>query len=305
MLTNFIDADGQGKSFDRRVFKSANDKLVEFSKMQNAWGVSLSVLKQTASGQPCTEFQTFQAASILKNKMMFDFAALKQQHGYNDQQVILELRTNLLQILSQLTQPATLAPTFIINTLAIALAYFIIHTHQSWNTIIQDLAGCLSSNVDSVSCLLQVLQYMANDCDNESIVIEDSIKRAFYRFMDDVSRDLVFKQILEQWSLKINQEPASEKLVRMRRQLCNTFYCWIKLRLPESLFANLVMDCPALMALVFDELSSTNVDNAEIAAKTIVELLVLSANIDMFGSIKEYIAGHVEKLLAVASTAIQ
>lgn len=46
---------------------------------------------------------------------------------------------------------------------------------------------------------------MANDCDNESIVIEDSIRRNFYKFMDSVSRHLVFQQILEQWSQKISQ----------------------------------------------------------------------------------------------------
>jgi hypothetical protein len=29
---------------------------------------------------------------------------------------------------------------------------------------------------------------MANDCDNESIVIEDSIRKEFYIFLDSVSR---------------------------------------------------------------------------------------------------------------------
>jgi len=46
----------------------------------------------------------------------------------------------------------------------------------------------LSTNEDAATCLLQVLKYMANDCDNESIVIEDSIRRNFYRYMDSVSR---------------------------------------------------------------------------------------------------------------------
>ena len=45
--------------------------------------------------------------------------------------------------------------------------------------------------------MLQVLKYMANDCDNDSIVIEDSIRRAFYQTMDSLSRELVFKGILD------------------------------------------------------------------------------------------------------------
>ena len=35
----------------------------------------------------------------------------------------------MLQILSSLTNQQTLAPTFILNTLAIAVAYLEIHTH--------------------------------------------------------------------------------------------------------------------------------------------------------------------------------
>ena len=47
---------------------------------------------------------------------------------------------------------------------------------------------------------------MANDCDNESIVIEDSIRKAFYRYLDSVSRHKVIKQILDHWSARISQE---------------------------------------------------------------------------------------------------
>jgi hypothetical protein len=74
---------------------------------------------------------------------------------------------------------------------------------------------------------------MANDCDNESIVIEDSIRKAYYKYLDSVSQDKVFKQILDTWSMKINQEPASTKLDKFKYQIIDTFYCWIKLRLPE------------------------------------------------------------------------
>lgn len=108
-----------------------------------------------------------------------------------------------MQILSHLTQPATLAPSFILNTISIALAYFIIHTHQSWTTVIEDMTAYLSTNIDQVSCMMQVLKFMANDCDNDSIVIEDSIRKTFYKYMDGLSRVKVFKQILDFWALKI------------------------------------------------------------------------------------------------------
>ncbi len=55
--------------------------------------------------------------------------------------------------------------------------------------------------------MLCVLKYMANDCDNETIVIEDSIRRLFYKAMDGIAREKVFKGVLDQWSFKISQEP--------------------------------------------------------------------------------------------------
>lgn len=85
---------------------------------------------------------------------MFDFVALRQANGSNHEQVTLQLRTTLLQIISHLTQPETLAPAFILNTLSIAMAYLIIHTHQGWPTMIGDIAACLSNNMDQVSCML-------------------------------------------------------------------------------------------------------------------------------------------------------
>jgi len=86
------------------------------------------------------------------------------------------------------------------------LAYLTIHTHDVWPTIIEDITACLSDSIESALVLLQVLKYMANDCDNESIVIEDSIRKAFYKYLDSVSGEKVFKQILDHWSARISQE---------------------------------------------------------------------------------------------------
>jgi len=47
---------------------------------------------------------------------------------------------------------------------------------------------------------------MANDCDNESIVIEDSIRSEYYKFLDNSSRQKVFKAILNHWASRIVEE---------------------------------------------------------------------------------------------------
>lgn len=43
---------------------------------------------------------------------------------------------------------------------------------------------------------------MASECDNDSIVIEDSIRQNFYVFMDKVAFQ-VFDQVFNQWAQKI------------------------------------------------------------------------------------------------------
>ncbi len=70
----------------------------------------------------------------------------------------------------------------------------------------EDLVSCLSGSYEQACCMLCVLKYMANDCDNETIVIEDSIRRLFYKAMDGIAREKVFKGVLDQWSFKISQE---------------------------------------------------------------------------------------------------
>jgi len=67
--------------------------------------------------------------------MMYDYAALKSQHG-NQVQLLEEMRTQLLAAVSKLSQQDNLAPRFILNTISTALAYFTIHTHQHWMTAV-------------------------------------------------------------------------------------------------------------------------------------------------------------------------
>lgn len=48
-----------------------------------------------------------------------------------------------------------------------------------------------------------VLKYMADYCDNDSIVIEESIRTSFFNFLDHIS-PLVFDSIFNLWAMKIN-----------------------------------------------------------------------------------------------------
>ena len=64
------------RTFQRSIFRLADQKLVEFSKQPQAWQVVFEVLKNSAALDDQT---VFQAASILKNKVMYDFVAFRMQ----------------------------------------------------------------------------------------------------------------------------------------------------------------------------------------------------------------------------------
>ena len=64
------------------------------------------------------------------------------------------------------------------------------HLNMHWEGFVEHLTNELSENVDHVTALLLILKYMADICDNDSIVIEDSIRQSFYTFMDNVAQQI-------------------------------------------------------------------------------------------------------------------
>ena len=58
----------------------------------------------------------------------------------------------------------------------------------------------LSETEEQASCLLSTLRYMANDCDNDSIIIEDSVRGSYFTFLDNSARVNVFQNILDAWA---------------------------------------------------------------------------------------------------------
>ena len=51
---------------------------------------------------------------------------------------------------------------------------------------------------------------MAEDCDNEQIVVEESVKESYYNLLDSHAREHVFKNIFNQWALNIPTLQANQ-----------------------------------------------------------------------------------------------
>ena len=137
------------------------------------------------------------------------------------------------------------APRFILNVLCTALAYLTIHTHLVWPNLISDITQAFSGDIEQAFCLLRILKYMAEDCDNEQIVVEESMQESFYKFLDAHAREHIFKNIFNQWALNIptllsNQTADQSKVTFLQNRVMDTFLAWIRLALPAEVFENLL-----------------------------------------------------------------
>ena len=180
------------------------------------------------------------------------------------------------------------------NLLCTALAILIMHIQESWHDFVDHLSSELSDSVDHVTCLLLILKYMASDCDNDSIVIEDSVRQNFFNFLDSIA-SLVFDQIFNAWAQKMvaggfgqisrtggigasksEQDRETLKLQKMRSKLVEAFYYWIKLKLPDPVYEGLVKNNSELLQLVFQELENNSDENMENATNCVIELIHVS-----------------------------
>ena len=177
---------------------------------------------------------------------MFDFSVFRMNLDPNQaSQILLELCHKLVQIISNLCSPTFRsgkpAPRFILNVLCTALSYFTIQTHQIWPNLVTDITQAFSQDIEHAFCLLRILKYMAEDCDNEQIVVEESLKESFYNYLDSHARTHVFKNIFNEWatnipSLAANQNLDSNKVTFLKNRLMDTFLAWIRLALPVEVF---------------------------------------------------------------------
>lgn len=93
-------------------------------------------------------------------------------------------------------------PQHILNSLCTALAICSMHMKEGWSDFVDTLIHEFSDSVDHAICLLMIIKYMASDCDNDSIVIEDSMRREFFQFLDDISPQ-VFEQVFNAWAANL------------------------------------------------------------------------------------------------------
>jgi Exportin 1-like protein len=90
-------------------------------------------------------------------------------------------------------------PSHLLNSLCTALAICTMHMRNSWENVLEVFLHEFSDSVDHAICLLITLRYMASDCDNDSIVIEDSLRQEYFQYLDEIAPS-VFEKVFNTWA---------------------------------------------------------------------------------------------------------
>lgn len=65
------------------------------------------------------------------------------------------------------------------------------------------LATGLQDSADEVIQLLSIVRYLASEVDDESIVIEQSIRESFFDYIDAIA-NTIFTDVLDHWAKRLS-----------------------------------------------------------------------------------------------------
>ena len=112
----------------------------------------------------------------------------------------MSLKDNLMNVIKSFC--ALNQKKFIMENLCIGMSYIIFHTHRVWNNLIGELISMLSTNIEEANCLVTIMGYMASECEDEGIVIEESLRESFFDYIDQIC-DVIFTNIFGSLSTKL------------------------------------------------------------------------------------------------------
>jgi hypothetical protein len=139
----------------------------------------------------------------------------------------------------------------VLKNICMGLAYIVFHMHQAWPTLIQDLISQLSNSIQEATCLLIVIRYIASECENENVVIEESLRESFFQFIDTQTQ-VVFKDVFDKWALQLmNMDKKQHEVRTLKKDIMSAFYEWIKLKLPKEVLVMLSDVSPNLLQMIF------------------------------------------------------
>ena len=146
---------------------------------------------------------------------------------------------------------------------------------------------------------------MASECEDDGIVIEESLRESYFDFIDIICDD-VLQHIYNQWSTKLITTGADQvdkmDLIILKDSIVYGFYKWIQLRLPDQTIIDLPTKNNGTLELVFMQLNQTGYsqqeeDSVTNATDCITQLLSVSKKKkELFKPLIEFLNGKIQLL---------
>ena len=163
---------------------------------------------------------------------------------------------------------------FICNALCLGMSYVIFQSHQldTEMDLIQFLSNDLQSSIEEVNLLLIILKYLASEYDDESIVMEQSLRDSFRSYLGNMSTTII-SEVLNYWATKLQMHRSGSNidaffagsnqttLNHFARSILGATNAWRKVDLDIDTIVNLADANAGLMQLMFVEMRSEEQEN--------------------------------------------
>jgi len=131
------------------------------------------------------------------------------------------------------------------------------HTHHLGDAF-GEIKNELSQTSGECISLLTVTEYIATECENEDIVIEESLRESMYNYIDVIAPDL-FTSIFNFLSERILNEElqtwgSKEEIQKVKLGILKSVTNWLKMKLPEQFISELHTQNQSIFNLIFKEL---------------------------------------------------
>ena len=102
------------------------------------------------------------------------------------QQIFADLMAIIKKLAGRQSLPATL------KSLCMGLTYMVYHLHglTPASGFVAALQEQLGGDLNQVMCYLYLVEYLASECEDDEIVIEETVRNSYYTYMDDISMAL-------------------------------------------------------------------------------------------------------------------
>lgn len=192
---------------------------------------------------------------------------------------MLSLRNNLVTVIKQFAIAGQ--QKVVMDNLCLGLTYIIMHTHHLWANMIEELIVVLNGSAVEAQTLLRITHFIASECEDESIVIEETLREHFFDFLDSIT-PTIFERVHTYWAGQLmSQQIPSENAPKLANGIMSSFYQWMRLKLPSTVFGQLVSFNRSVLELVFSEMSSpsSGLQSTENATDCIIQLLKVTKKI--------------------------